>query len=68
MQELVAPVSDIKFDIEFALDQQIGSLPLPFPGMDSKHLSLFLFSSMLLVLLLPLVNKIDNTNPADLRE
>ncbi|XP_025115726.1 cleavage and polyadenylation specificity factor subunit 4-like [Pomacea canaliculata] len=36
MQELVAPVSDIKFDIEFALDQQIGSLPLPFPGMDKS--------------------------------
>lgn len=36
MQEIVAPVSAIRFDIEIALEQQIGSLPLPFPGMDSK--------------------------------
>lgn len=36
MQEIVAPVSAIRFDIEIALEQQIGSLPLPFPGMDKS--------------------------------
>ena len=36
MQEVIAPVSSIRFDIEIAIEQQIGSLPLPFPGMDSK--------------------------------
>ncbi len=38
MQEVVAPVYNITFDIEVALDQQLGALPLPFPGMDSECL------------------------------
>lgn len=37
MQDLVAPVTHIKFEMEVALDQQLGSQPLPFPGMDSKQ-------------------------------
>jgi cleavage and polyadenylation specificity factor subunit 4 len=32
MDELLAPVDDLKFDVEIALEQQIGLLPLPFPG------------------------------------
>lgn len=38
MQEVVANVADIKFDVEIALERQLGALPLPFPGMDSKYL------------------------------
>ena len=36
MQEIVASVGAVKFDIEVALDQQLGAQPLPFPGMDSE--------------------------------
>lgn len=36
MQDVVAPVSNITFDIEIALNNQLGSLPLPFPGMDKS--------------------------------
>ena len=31
----MASVADIKFEIEVQLEQQLGCLPLPFPGMDS---------------------------------
>lgn len=41
MQEVIAPVSSIRFDIEIAIEQQMGSLPLPFPGMDSKMIRSF---------------------------
>ena len=34
----MAPVSYIMFDIEASLEMQLGALPLPFPGMDSKLL------------------------------
>lgn len=36
MELVVANVSDIKFDIEIALEEQHGALSLPFTGMDSK--------------------------------
>lgn len=36
MQELIACVDHIKFDLEMAVEQQLGAQPLPFPGMDSK--------------------------------
>ena len=36
MQEIVANVDLLCFDIERALEQQLGSQPLAFPGMDSK--------------------------------
>lgn len=36
MEVLVANVEHIKFDVEIALEEQFGALPLPFPGMDSK--------------------------------
>jgi hypothetical protein len=36
LQELVSGVEGSKFDIEDALDRQLGARPLPFPGMDSK--------------------------------
>lgn len=29
--------NDSNFDIELALERQVGILPLPFPGMDSKY-------------------------------
>lgn len=36
MQELISCVDHIKFDLEMAVEQQLGAQPLPFPGMDSK--------------------------------
>lgn len=36
MQEIIAPITNIKFDIEIALEQQLGAQPLPFPGMDKS--------------------------------
>lgn len=36
MDLLVAGLGDVKFNIEVALDEQLGALPLPFNGMDSK--------------------------------
>lgn len=36
MQEIVAPVDDIKFEIEIALELQKGAQLLPFPGMDKS--------------------------------
>lgn len=36
MQDLLATVDHIKFDVEIAVKQQLGAQPLPFPGMDSK--------------------------------
>lgn len=40
MEAIVANVENIKFDIEIALEQQHGALPLPFPGMDSENIYL----------------------------
>ena len=38
MQDIVADTENLPlFDIEIAIDQQIGAQPLPFPGMDSKN-------------------------------
>jgi hypothetical protein len=37
MEFIVANVDNIKFDIEVALEEQYGALPLPFAGMDSKY-------------------------------
>ena len=37
MQDVIAPVENIVFDIEIALNNQLGAQPLPFPGMDSKQ-------------------------------
>ena len=36
MEEIVGNVINIKFDVEVALEEQLGAQPLPFPGMDSK--------------------------------
>lgn len=36
MEFIVASVDSITFDIETALEQQYGALPLPFPGMDKS--------------------------------
>lgn len=35
MECIVANVEHMRFDIEIALDEQYGALPLPFTGMDS---------------------------------
>ena len=35
MECIVANVEHMRFDIEVALDEQYGALPLPFTGMDS---------------------------------
>uniref|UniRef100_A0A3B4AXN1 Cleavage and polyadenylation specificity factor subunit 4 n=1 Tax=Periophthalmus magnuspinnatus TaxID=409849 RepID=A0A3B4AXN1_9GOBI len=39
MQDLLANVDHIKFDLEIAVRQQLGAQPLPFPGMDSDILT-----------------------------
>ncbi|KAJ8363994.1 hypothetical protein SKAU_G00128250 [Synaphobranchus kaupii] len=36
MQDLIATVDHIKFDLEIAVEQQLGAQPLPFPGMDKS--------------------------------
>ena len=36
MQEVVANLDHVKFDLEYAIDRQLGVQPLPFTGMDSK--------------------------------
>lgn len=36
MQELVAGMEKMRFDLEADVEQQRGARPLPFPGMDSK--------------------------------
>uniref|UniRef100_A0A3Q3W1M4 Cleavage and polyadenylation specificity factor subunit 4 n=1 Tax=Mola mola TaxID=94237 RepID=A0A3Q3W1M4_MOLML len=36
MQDMLANVDHIKFDLEIAVHQQLGAQPLPFPGMDSN--------------------------------
>uniref|UniRef100_A0A8C6T146 Cleavage and polyadenylation specificity factor subunit 4 n=1 Tax=Neogobius melanostomus TaxID=47308 RepID=A0A8C6T146_9GOBI len=36
MQDLLANVDHIKFDLEIAVKQQLGAQPLPFPGMDKS--------------------------------
>uniref|UniRef100_A0A7N8YB43 Cleavage and polyadenylation specificity factor subunit 4 n=1 Tax=Mastacembelus armatus TaxID=205130 RepID=A0A7N8YB43_9TELE len=36
MQEILANVDHIKFDLELAVEQQLGAQPLPFPGMDKS--------------------------------
>lgn len=41
MQELIANVDHIKFDLEIAVEQQLGAQPLPFPGMDSKLIRVY---------------------------
>lgn len=50
MECVVANVDNMQFDIETALDEQFGALPLPFTGMDSMFsyvLGLTVFSVML---------------------
>ena len=36
LQELASAVEGSRFEIEDALDKQLGARPLPFPGMDSN--------------------------------
>lgn len=43
MECVVANVEHMRFDIEIALDEQYGALPLPFTGMDSTSFYTFLF-------------------------
>ena len=50
MQEIVANVEDITFDIEIALEQQLGAHPLPFPGMDSKF-NMSIISALFMLLI-----------------
>lgn len=40
LQELVGGVESCRFEIEDALDRQLGARPLPFPGMDSTYMPL----------------------------
>jgi hypothetical protein len=34
--QLLAPIENIRFDIEDVLEKQVSIVPLPFDGMDSK--------------------------------
>lgn len=45
MDFIIANVEHLEFKIEHDLNEQYGSLPLPFPGMDSKwyQLNFFIF-------------------------
>jgi len=36
MEDVIANIDDIRFEIEVALEEQIGIQPLPFPGMDKS--------------------------------
>jgi len=36
MIHVLAPIENIRFDIEDALEKQISIVPLPFDGMDSE--------------------------------
>lgn len=45
LEELVSGCEGVKFDIEDALDKQLGARPLPFPGMDSKLLKVDLLAA-----------------------
>lgn len=38
MQEIIASVDHIKFDLEIAVEQQLGAQPLPFPAWTSQGL------------------------------
>ncbi|PRD24462.1 UNVERIFIED_CONTAM: cpsf4 [Trichonephila clavipes] len=40
MEDIVAYSGNLRFDIEIALEQQLGALPLPFPGMDKSGSSI----------------------------
>ena len=42
MEDIIANIDDIRFDIEVALEEQLGIQPLPFPGMDSMKI-IYLF-------------------------
>jgi hypothetical protein len=47
MMQILAPVDNIRFDIEEALDKQTyATVPLPFPGIDSKSSFLFIESPL----------------------
>ncbi|KAH9407546.1 Cleavage and polyadenylation specificity factor subunit 4 [Tyrophagus putrescentiae] len=43
MEEIVAPLGAIIFDLERDLDEQIGALPLPFSGMDKSGAAVCVF-------------------------
>lgn len=43
MEDLVAGVEDMVFDVEIALEEQVGALPLPFPGMDKSGAAVCVF-------------------------
>lgn len=45
MDFIIANVEHIEFKIERDLNEQYGSLPLPFAGMDSKRLKLIIMIS-----------------------
>jgi len=51
MDTIVASARDIQFDIETALDMQLGAKPLPFPGMDSMYCTLLVVVLVVVLLL-----------------
>ena len=42
MELLIANVNHVVFKIDRDLNEQYGALPLPFPGMDSKRVFVYL--------------------------
>lgn len=51
MEYLIANVEHFKFDIEIALEEQYGALPLPFPGMDSTYSAVCTISTVSVITL-----------------
>jgi len=49
MECIVANVEHMRFDIEVALDEQYGALPLPFTGMDSMFFYNIIFMQLLVL-------------------
>lgn len=44
MEEIMAHVDDMTFDIERQIEQQVGALPLPFNGMDKSGAAICVFN------------------------
>ena len=43
MENILSAVDEMTFDVEVALDNQVGALPLPFPGMDKSGAAVCVF-------------------------
>ena len=53
LREAVSSVDDYEFEIEDQLERQVGTIPLPFPKMDSEFVVRVALSQSGMALLLP---------------